>query len=248
MRPPEARLETRWLEQTEADLPARDDWLSAEEAAVLGRMRLAKRRADWKLGRWTAKRTAAAWLNLAGDPHALCRVEVRAAPSGAPELFLAGRPAGFTISISHRAGIAACAMATGDVALGCDLELIEPRDPSFVSDYFTEQEQALISRQPEQDRPALVTLIWSAKESALKALREGLRIDTRSLAVTFAAQAQGGAAAHWRPLQVAYSGGAVFQGWWQQTNRMVRTLVGAPVPLAPLSIEGCAVSSNSVIQ
>ena len=236
-------METRWLEQTEADLPASDEWLSPEEAVVLGRMRLAKRRAYWRLGRWTAKRAAAACLKLPGDPRSLCEIEIRAAASGAPELFLAGRPAGLTISISHRAGIAACAIATGDVALGCDLELIEPRDASFVSDYFTEEEQALIARQPEQERPGVVTLIWSAKESALKALREGLRIDTRSLAVMLPDRGHSSDPPTWQPLQVAYSGGEVFQGWWQISEGLVRTLVAFPAPVMPLPPKLIALSA-----
>ena len=53
-----------WLEQTEADLPAANDWLSAGERLRLDGMRFAKRHADWRLGRWTAKRALAAYLNL----------------------------------------------------------------------------------------------------------------------------------------------------------------------------------------
>ena len=45
-----------WLEQTEEDLPAEDDWLNASEMARLSGMRFPKRRVDWRLGRWTAKR------------------------------------------------------------------------------------------------------------------------------------------------------------------------------------------------
>ena len=75
-------METHWLEQTEADLPAHDDWLSADEAVLLSHLRFAKRRADWRLGRWTAKRAAAAYLNLPGDPRSLREIEVRPAPSG----------------------------------------------------------------------------------------------------------------------------------------------------------------------
>jgi len=232
-------METHWLEQTEADLSAHDDWLGPEECVLLRQKRFPKRRADWRLGRWTAKRAAAAYLNLPADPRALRDIEVRAASSGAPELFLAGRPAAVTISISHRAGIAACAIAASGVALGCDLELIEPRDAGFVADYFTAEEQTWIAHTPEQDRPRLVTLIWSAKESALKALREGLRIDTRSLTVTLPddehpALQQHSALDPWRRLQVRCNGGEVFQGWWQSTGRIVRTLVGSPSPLPPI--------------
>lgn len=38
------------------------------------------------------------------------------------------------------------------------------------------EEQELVARAPERDE--LVALLWSGKESALKALREGLRLDT----------------------------------------------------------------------
>jgi 4'-phosphopantetheinyl transferase len=244
-------METHWLEQSEADLPAHDDWLSSEETTLLSRMRFAKRRADWRLGRWTAKRAAAAYLNLPGDTHALREIEVRPASSGAPELFLANSPAAVTISISHRGGIAACAIAMGGVRLGCDLELIEPHGDGFVADYFTSEEQELVAREPEQDRLRLVALLWSAKESTLKALREGLRLDTRCLAVSFNPQANHAAGAlrqdpelnRWRPLQVGYAGGETFDGWWQCTGQLVRTLVGCPSPLAPLLLKERAAST-----
>jgi len=247
-------METHWLEQTAADLPSHDDWLSSDEAVLLSRMRFAKRRADWRLGRWTAKCTAAAFLNLPGDPRTLGEIEVRPASSGAPELFLANSPAAVTISISHCAGIAVCAIAMGGAALGCDLELIEPRGSSFVADYFTCDEQELISRAPGQDRLRLVTLLWSAKESTLKALREGLRLDTRCVAVTFDGQKHHEHAAgaprqysgfnRWQPLQVCYAS-EVFHGWWQSTDQLVRTVVGAPSPLPPLFLKERAASTLS---
>ncbi len=77
-----------WLEQTDADVPAENQWLSAGEILFLGRLRFARRRNDWRLGRWTAKRALAACLNLPGDPLALANIEIRAATSGAPEAFL----------------------------------------------------------------------------------------------------------------------------------------------------------------
>ncbi len=248
-------METHWLEQTEADLPAHDDWLSPDEAVLLSRMRFAKRRADWRLGRWTAKRAAAAYLNLPGDPRSLREIEVRPAPSGAPQVFVRNRFAAITISISHRAGVAVCAIVMGGAQLGCDLELIEARDSSFVADYFTSEEQELIAHAPQEDQPRLVTVLWSAKESTLKALRQGLRVDTRCVAVTLNTQtdhehAAGGLRQYseldrWRPLQVRYAGGEIFHGWWQSTGLLVRTLVGSPSPLPPLFLKGCAASDRS---
>ena len=99
-----------WLEQTAADLPAESDWLSASELVRMGSLRFAKRRADWRLGRWTAKRALAVYLNLPNDPQALRDIEVRPAPSGAPEVFVANQAAAVTISLSHRNGVAACAV------------------------------------------------------------------------------------------------------------------------------------------
>ena len=193
-----------WLEQAEADLPkagmglppvdgyAQDgpatrpesEWLGAKELVQLDAMRFAKRRADWQLGRWTAKHAVAACLQLPADLPSLARIEVRPSPSGAPEMFLGNKWAPVTISLSHRAGRAVCAVATYRSALGCDLEVIEPHSDAFIADYFATEEQALVARAAPADRPWLVTLLWSAKESALKALRAGLRLDTRRVIVT----------------------------------------------------------------
>jgi 4'-phosphopantetheinyl transferase len=242
-------METYWLEQRESELPSYDDWLSADEIAQLSRMRFPKRRADWRLGRWTAKHAGATYLNFSADHQTLKEIEVRPAASGTPELFVHSRPSDATISISHRDGIAACAIAPAGVQLGCDLELIEPRSDGFVADYFTSKEQELISRLPEQDRARLVSLIWSAKESALKALREGLRLDTRHVAVTFDSEINQEISAEgqsWYPLRVSGAGGETFRGWWHATAQIVRTLVGAPSPLPPLFLRVSAVSDRPV--
>jgi hypothetical protein len=56
-------IEVHWLEQTKADVPPQNDWLSPAETALLNAMRFAKRRTDWRLGRWTAKNAVAVYLN-----------------------------------------------------------------------------------------------------------------------------------------------------------------------------------------
>src|ERR1022692_2932165 len=142
-----------WLEQTEADVPPvhvpqGNDWLSAEETVHFNTLRFAKRSADWRLGRWTAKRAIAFFLNLPVHPQALANIEIWPAPSGAPEAFVENAPAPVAISISHRDGTALCAIASSPA-----------------------------------ERARILALLWSAKESALKALREGLRLDTRSVIV-----------------------------------------------------------------
>ncbi|MGO9125834.1 MAG: 4'-phosphopantetheinyl transferase family protein [Terriglobales bacterium] len=233
-----------WLEQAEADIPAENDWLSANETACLSRMRFAKRRADWRLGRWTAKHALSICLDVPAHPQVFRKIEIRAAPTGAPEVFFANRPAGVTISLSHREGIAACAVAMSNVELGCDLELVEPHSDAFVSDYFTIEEQALVARVSAADQAWLLALLWSGKESALKALHKGLRLDTRCVMVSpFAAACDLNG---WSPLQVGYTGGQVFHGWWQRTDNILRTVVAAqpldsPVPLRiPAHVFDCA--------
>ena len=95
-------MDVYWLEQAESEIPAHDNWLSAKDAACLGGLRFAKRRADWRLGRWTAKRALAIYWNFSNDAKTLSEIEIRPAPSGAPQAFLADKPADVAISLSHR--------------------------------------------------------------------------------------------------------------------------------------------------
>jgi len=246
-------MDVYWLEQSEANLPVGDDWLSASETARLATMRFAKRRNDWRLGRWTAKNALAYYLKVPAHPRVLASIEILPAPSGAPEVFFQGKPAAATISLSHRGGNAACAVARSSGVLGCDLELIEPRSDAFVSDYFTAEEQAFVAAASLLDRSRLLALLWSAKESALKALRTGLRLDTRSVIVRALAElrpespeartssgdqvclirsAEGFDT--WRPLQVCRAEGQIFSGWWLFTRNLMRTLVAIPSPEPPI--------------
>lgn len=201
-------------------------------------MRFPKRRADWKLGRWTAKRAVAIYLHIPDHPSDLARIEILPAPSGVPQVWIANHLAPAALSLSHSSGRAVCAVASSGCALGCDLELIEPRSESFVSDYFTAQERASISRVLPQDRPLFVTLLWSAKESTLKMLGVGLRVDTRCAAVNLVGEPQFCGAAQWRPLQVCAANGQRFDGWWQRADEFVRTVIAAPAPPPPIYLNG----------
>lgn len=229
---------TYWLEQTEADVPAGDHFLSARERTHVADLRFEKRRREWRLGRWTAKHAVVSCLKLPLDGQSLRDVEIRPSPTGAPELFLFNQKANVCVSISHRAGRALCVFGLSGRDLGCDLELIEPRDHSFVTDFFTTSEQRLVDRATADEQPMLATLVWSAKESALKALKVGLRIDTTSLDVSFTDSTTdlGQAArqddrAAWHPLLLRHRGGQILRGWWRCANNVVRTVVfGPPIP------------------
>jgi 4'-phosphopantetheinyl transferase len=119
--------------------------------------------------------------------------------------------------------------------LGCDLEVIEPHSSAFITDYFTAEEQALIAKQPPSDRPLFPALLWSAKESVLKALRTGLRLDTRRVAIDpFEISRDIDA---WQPFLARHAGDKVFHGWWQASGRVIRTIAAAPPPAPPIRLQ-----------
>jgi 4'-phosphopantetheinyl transferase len=244
-----------WLEQTEADVPADSDWLASSERIRMNSLRIPKRRTDWRLGRWTAKRAVALYLQAPLISPSLAEIEIRPAASGAPDVFLAGEQAGVNISLSHRAGTAACAITTSETTLGCDLELIEPRIEAFVTDYFTAEEQALVASASIAGRLWLVPLVWSAKESALKAMRAGLRLDTRSVDVSLGSYAghaeYAGALSScdtWEPFRVCFAGKLTFHGWWQRTAGYVRTMVASPRAEPPMSFGSRAMGPASSLE
>lgn len=212
---------------TEADVPRGNGWLSAAELATLTEMRVPARRRDWRLGRWAAKRALVAVL---GDSLA---VEVRAAGDGAPEALVNGLPAPVSISISHRQGLGACLVAGRGSAAGCDLELVEPRDGALARHFFTPAERVLVDRSGDRGRDLTVALVWSAKESALKALRPGLGVDIREFEVGL--DPDSGTGSMWRPLTVRHRA-RTFSGWWTLRGRHVLTAVIEPPTPPPVTL------------
>ena len=211
-----------WLPRSASDVPEDDLWLSTAERAVLAGLRLAPRRRDWRLGRWTAKQAVATWLGPSWPT-----AEIVAASDGAPEAFVSGQPAPLAISLTHRSGMAVCAVGPVGSYFGCDLEAVEPRSDAFVHDWFSPSEHALIERASPADRSVVTNLVWSAKESALKALREGLRLDTREVVVSPGDQVADG----WTPLAVEHtSSGLRMPGSWRMLAGHVLTIVARPGP------------------
>ena len=212
-----------WFERSYREIPAHDDWLGPAEREHLDMLRFPKRRADWRLGRWTAKCAVA---SVCPQSLTFADIEIRAATSGAPEAWIGNAPAQWKISLSHRAGIACCATTPDAIALGCDIEVIEPRSPAFLSDYFTPGERALIARGGITEVPRLTALLWSAKESALKALGVGLRADTRSVTVTDLHESTCLSTPErvWWPFLIKCASGTL-HGAWHSSGELVRTVV-----------------------
>jgi 4'-phosphopantetheinyl transferase len=210
----------RWRLLSVSALPEVDDWLGPDERKVFAGLRFPKRRAEWRLGRFVAKQAVSS-IAAIDDFN---RIQIIGAEDGAPEAWIDGRRADLNISISHRDRLAACVIAEG-TRVGCDLEAVEPRSLRFVNDFFTERERMTVETTAGTHRDRQVALTWSAKESALKVLRVGLRRDTRSVEVEI--DDVDAVEAGWHSLRATVSPeGRTFRGWWRQRGETLLTILG----------------------
>lgn len=212
------------------DAPRDDEWLSPRESAYLAAMRFPKRRSEFRLGRWTAKCAIAMVTGRGRSPAEMSALTIDRAPDGAPAPIVEGRPADLYITMTDRADQAVCVVGPPGTALGCDLELVEPRSDTFVADYLTAPEQDLVAAAPPgESRDLMANLLWCGKESALKVLRTGLRRSTLSVEVSFPA---GEGADGWAAMSVRAVEGRLFPGWWRRFGAFVLT-AAATTPFRP---------------
>ena len=209
-------------------------WLSVAEQDLVRKMRFPKRRGEWLSGRWTAKQLLSRYLPYLANQQ-LSSVSIESHPDGYPLVWLNGKPLKGCLSISHRQDKAAAAYTTEkDVLLGIDLEWIEERHPAFLQDYFTDYEIEWVQAGTFDKWAARTTLLWSAKEAALKALQLGLAVDTRMIEVHPHIE---GDSLDWQML--GYSGrlfreGYRLNGWWQRRGDYMITLaVNLPATAPP---------------
>ena len=241
----------RWLLQAGTAPTADLDWLTAAERSRLASLKVEKRRRDWLLGRYAAKRLLVRWMReRTGLPVPMSFLEIGTADSGAPEARLCatappvdglppGRRLPVALSISHSGDRALAALASlvpgaPPLSVGADVERIEPRIEAFAADYFTPEEIAETEAEPLASRDRLVTSIWSAKEAVLKALGLGLTVDTRSVSCLFsevpgeAPPGLGPSEEGFRPFAVrvepALLGGSSLHGFWRSSGGYVLTL------------------------
>jgi 4'-phosphopantetheinyl transferase len=230
-RDPGKPADLTWWSAGLCDVPANDEWVDTVEAERFSRMRYTKRRNEARMARYTAKSAVARFLGRPHDPAALRAVTVRNAADGAPEVAVDGHTADLVIAMTDRADWAVAAVAGGTDRIGCDLELVERRSEAFVADYFTAHEQQVTNSSPQPELTA--NLIWSAKESALKVLRTGLRRDTRTVEVTLG----GDTVLGWNPLSITTAEGAALPGWWVRFGEFVLTMASAVPTTVPRSLE-----------
>ncbi|MCX8025553.1 MAG: 4'-phosphopantetheinyl transferase superfamily protein, partial [Thermanaerothrix sp.] len=198
--------------------------LSLAEQIHLHTLRFPRRRADWLLGRWVAKHLLRTTdQRLQGIE--VQRISILRSAQGSPQVWVSPEtPFPVSLSLSHREGWVACALAlVPDLALGIDLEVIEARPYYFVEDFFTVEEQAFLQGLSANQRVLAVTLIWSLKEAALKALRVGLTWDTRRVNVRLPSGLP--LDSFWRAAEISVRGiYAPWRAWWCVVGQSVLTL------------------------
>jgi len=228
-------------DRSRVDLDSPEDFLSPEELGKLATLRFPKRRNEWLLGRWTAKSLARSLPEFRELPSA--GIEVRASPEGAPYLHLLTETCSpHSLSISHSGDLALCALTLGTIlAVGADVEKVEPRSDEFVQDYFTVAEWERVRRSPAGRRDLAANLVWSAKEAMLKALGIGLRRDTRQLEVLAWGDLERSGGWQALGIRAGVPGGAGWQAWWQARQGFVLTV-------ASLEADGADLHSTTLLE
>jgi len=196
-------------------------FLSLTERERLSGLRFERRRKSWLLGRWSAKNLLRAVLP--GDLE-LADIQIENEAGGAPFAQVDGRPVSGCLTISHREDWAMAAYAAHpDLQIGADLEIVPAASPDFLKDYLSPAELEIAARLSERERARWMILAWSAKEAVLKALRIGLRADTRSVEILACVEAQTSA---WTPLPARFSlpGAENLRLWWMAEGDLVLTL------------------------
>jgi phosphopantetheinyl transferase len=181
----------------EAPLPDLGDaghWLTRPERERAAAFQVQKRRDDWLVGRLNLKALLVTLVDArCGQPCLPSHIDIVRLPSGAPSVrlsadaprvgpFVPGSPLPLSVTNSHSHGAALAAAVWVDgmhdrVAVGADLEWIEPRSEGFIRDFLTRQEQDYCA-EPGRARDVRANLVWSAKEAVRKVLQIGLSADT----------------------------------------------------------------------
>jgi 4'-phosphopantetheinyl transferase len=237
----------RWLARGEHELPENSTWLTLGEAARAAGMGFTKRRTEFLLRRWVGKQAVAAATGAATDVAELARIEVANRVSGAPYVLVDGQPLGLDVSLTDRAGWAVCVVGQDLSRVGCDLEIVEPRSRGFVADFLTEVEQVYVgSKVGDAGRDEAANLMWSAKESALKVLRTGLRHDTRSVEVDVEDPGPEPDAAGWGRLTISTREGTTLPGWWRRDGVFLLTIAADVAMPRPAQLPGSACLREAV--
>jgi phosphopantetheinyl transferase len=138
---------------------------------------LGKRRSEWLAGRIAAKRAVQQRTGLPFE-----RISIATVPGSAPRALIDGVDCELLLSITHSNGLAAAIVSEDPI--GIDLERIEPREPSFETLVFADEERRAFEGLRGPARDVAVTRAWCEKEALSKWLGEGLKIAFFDLVAT----------------------------------------------------------------
>ena len=160
------------------ELFSEDEWSN-----LLGEKMTSKRRREHTAGRIIAKQAVAWEISTREGEHLPLRdIVMEADQSGKPHCSVGSRNYHISISHSHRWAVAS---VSGNNH-GIDIEISEPRAPSFRKEAFSDRERKNVKKwagslKVTQDE--MVTLIFSAKEAYLKSVGRGLRENLREVGI-----------------------------------------------------------------
>ena len=129
-------------------------YFTGDELQTANAFKLEKRRDEWLLARYAAKRLAL-HLGIAGDP--------RAVTVARPMLLVDGAPVNWFVSISHSAPYAAAAIDREPV--GIDVQVVRKMPEEAAHLFLSDEETAAMQRCSIADR---LLHFWCAKEAAWK--------------------------------------------------------------------------------
>jgi 4'-phosphopantetheinyl transferase len=231
-----------WLIAERDTIPPPGRILAPPEQDCYDRLRFAKRREDWLLGRWAAKRLLRRHIARRGLDLPPDAIMIMSDHDGAPRVVpwgmalviphIGAELGALQISISHTDGRALCAMLTRAqssiyslqpaIAVGADIEQVKPRGAAFAEAYDTDHELALLAAAPPDHYELLSTAIWSAKEATLKLTHHGLRVDTRAVTCLPAPPVAG----QWASVVICTDlASTTLTGCWRELDGCVITIV-----------------------
>ncbi len=189
-----ASIRPRMEDQKHEEL-LKQKYLSQNEIAYTGTMRIFKRRCDFISGRIAGKQAVMRFIkaglykyvdnSCADIPFA--DIDIIRTDTGEPRVSLDNTNVGMLISISHSPDFAVSAVCGNDKyrGIGIDIEKIEKRDDSVMDVAFCDEEISRI-RDSSGNCPGIdesFTRYWAAKEAALKSMGIGLNVDLKDLEV-----------------------------------------------------------------
>ncbi len=147
-----------------------DKILSGEEQKYFDSLKFDKRKRDYLVGRYTAKKLLLE--NFIKDAKITFKdISILKDTDGKPELYINDKRPDIMLSISHSGDFASAVASKELKFLGIDTEKIEPRAKSWAEQSFYNTEYHTNS----DDK--FLTTLWAKKESVVKALGVGLSVD-----------------------------------------------------------------------